>query len=332
MFDELARELRRLEGTHQIPVSIPSDADGYFDRQCPADECQFQFKMHEEDWRHNVRGEEIFCPFCGHTADYGNWCTEEQTEHLRKTAINDVQQRIGRAMKSDEESWNRRQSRSSFIRITMKVDSFPQQVLVPLAAVETMRLKITCSTCGCRHAVIGAAFFCPTCGDNTADLTFMQAITGIRNALDNLATVREAIIDKDIAETTIWLIVENGLQNAVTAFQRYAEALYARFPSLPAARRNAFQNLREGSDLWHKATGKQYGTYLDPSEQAALTRFFQQRHLLAHTQGIVDGDYIARTRDTAHRIGQRLVLREAAVRECLALIEKLGTSMASDAM
>ena len=32
MFDELIRELGRLDGTHEIPVSIASDADGYLDR------------------------------------------------------------------------------------------------------------------------------------------------------------------------------------------------------------------------------------------------------------------------------------------------------------
>ena len=40
-------------------------------------------------------------------------------------------------------------------------------------------------------------------------------------------------------------------------------------------------------------------------------------------QGLVDADYIARTGDTAYRIGQRIVIREAAVRESLALTEKL---------
>jgi hypothetical protein len=125
-------------------------------------------------------------------------------------------------------------------------------------------------------------------------------------------------------------MIESGLQNAVTAFQRYAEVLYGKFPSLPRPRRNAFQSLTEGSDLWRSATGRGYGDYLEAAALAALTRFFQQRHLLAHTQGLVDADYIARTGDTSYRVGQRVVVREAAVRECLDLIEKLAAGMASD--
>ena len=96
-----------------------------------------------------------------------------------------------------------------------------------------MRLRIVCPACSCRYAVIGAAFFCPACGHNAADLMFSQSIAGIRNALDALPGVRAAIPDRDTAETTARLLVENGLQNAVTAFQRYAEAL--KFRGLVAA-------------------------------------------------------------------------------------------------
>ena len=108
MFDQLTRELRRLESTHRIPVSIPSDADGYLDRQCPSAECKFNFKVHEHNWRSEVRDEEVFCPSSGHTNTSGNWCTEEQTEHLKKPAVAHVRRRIGHAMKRDTEHWNRR--------------------------------------------------------------------------------------------------------------------------------------------------------------------------------------------------------------------------------
>jgi hypothetical protein len=213
----------------------------------------------------------------------------------------------------------------------MKVDSRPRQVLLPPAAAEPMRLKFACPECACRYAVIGAAFFCPACGHNAAEQVFAHSLGGIRSALDALGAVRTAIPDRDTAETTIRLIIEHGLQSAVTMFQRYAEALYARHPSAPAARRNAFQNLAEGSDIWGAAFGKRYSNHLDAAELATLTRAFQQRHLLAHTQGLVDQDYVVRSGDTAYRSGQRLVVREAAVRECLNLIEKLTSGMAADA-
>lgn len=330
MFDDLLRELRRLEQPQQIRVSMPSDEEGYFDRECPSPECLFTFKVHEDDWRDKVRDEEVFCPFCGHTADSRKWLTQDQLEHAKKAASAHMRQRIGHAMKRDADSWNRRRPRNSFIRITLQVNNRPQPVLLPAAAAESMRLKITCPACSCRYAVIGIAFFCPACGHNSAELLFGQSIVIIRNALDALPAVRAGISDRDTAGATARLIVESGLQNAVTAFQRYAEALYARRPSAPAARRNAFQNLAEGNARWRAAFGKQYSDHLDGGELAVLMRMFQQRHLLAHRQGLVDEDYLTRSGDTSYRIGQRVVVREAAVHECLLLIEKLAAGMAVD--
>lgn len=330
MFDEALRELRRLKGGHDVVVQLASDADGFFDRECPSPECLFVFKVHEEDWRDKVRDDEVFCPFCGHTADSANWWTKKQIKHIEKVAIGHLQRRLRRAMKRDADRWNRRQSRDSLVSITMQVDDHPRQVRLPPAVAEPMRLKIACPVCACRYAVIGAAFFCPACGHNAADLMFSQSISGIRTALDALASVRSAIPDRDTAETTTRLIIENGLQNAVTAFQRYAETLYARYPSLPKPRRNVFQNLAEGSILWQAASGKQYFDYLNAPELVELSRYFQQRHLLAHSQGLVDAPYITRSGDTSYRAGQRLVIREASVRACLTLIEKLAAAMASE--
>lgn len=91
-----------------------------------------------------------------------------------------------------------------------------------------MQLKITCPECACHYAVVGAAFFCPACGHNSADLMFTQSLQGIGSVMDALGNVRIAIADKDVAETTVRQSVEAGLQNAVTSYQRYAESLYSR--------------------------------------------------------------------------------------------------------
>ena len=329
MFDELQRTLRRLDGVTKLSVSFPSDADGYFDRECPSTECMFQFKVHEDDWRDKVRDEEVFCPFCGHSADAQKWWTQEQVKHAEKAALAHINGQVTRAMKRDAERWNRQQPRNSFITMSMKVDSRPVHIPMPLAAAEPMQLKIACPACACRYAVIGAAFFCPACGHNAVEQVFELTLTGIRKSLDALDAVRAAISDRDTAESTVRLIVENALQNAVTAFQRYAEFLYGRFPNTSNPRRSAFQNLTEGSDLWRGATGRAYADYLNAGELGVLRRGFQQRHLLAHTQGLVDLDYITRSGDTSYRVGQRIVVRESAVREVLICIEKLTSGMRS---
>lgn len=326
MFDDLRREARRLSGAHSYAVPIPSDGEGYFDRECPSPECLAQFRIHEDDWRDKVRNEEVFCAFCGHAAPSDKWWTQEQLERAKTAALGQIQQRLGDAMRRDARRWNSRQPRNSFVRMTFSVrDGDP--VVLPPAVADPMRLKISCPACACRYAVVGAAFFCPACGHNAADMMFAQSIAGLRGALDTVAAIRAAIDDKDTAETTGRMIVENGLQNAVTAFQRYAEALHGKTPSASRPRRNAFQSLEEGSALWFGVTGKRYTDYLDSGEIALLVRAFQQRHLLAHRQGLVDEAYLKRTGDTTYRPGQRIAVRESTVRECLTLIEKLAAAM-----
>jgi uncharacterized Zn finger protein (UPF0148 family) len=280
MFKDTVRTLRRLARGQNFSLRMPVDADGYFDRECPWSECRFQFKVHGDDWADKVRDKEVFCPFCGKTADADQWWTDQQVKYAEERAFAHVQRRLDSALRQDAKRWNRWQPRNGIFNMTMKVDGRPRHVRLPRAVAEPMRLKIACPECGCRYAVIGAAFFCPACGHNAAELTFVQSLSGIRDALDAIDNIRSAIADRDAAETTIRQFVENGLQNAVTAFQRYAEALYLRRSSAPAPRRNAFQNLAEGSDLWRAAFGKPYDAFLDAPELAALNRAFQQRHLL----------------------------------------------------
>lgn len=332
MFDDLLKTLRGLDGSKiSVPISAEADADGYRDRQCPATECEFLFKVHEDDWRDIVSDEAVWCPFCGHEASSDEWWTHEQIERAKDAAFAEVKHRVNSAMRRDARRFNQRQPRGSFISMSMQVDARPKELVLPAAATDPMQLKITCPECACRYAVIGSAYFCPACGHNAADLVFGQSLGTIRATLDNLLSIAAGLPDRDLAENTMRLLTEDSLQRIVTAFQRYAEALYAKHPSAPQPRRNAFQSLDEGTRLWEKVFGRGYSAHVEAAQLALLTRSFQQRHLLAHREGIVDADYIARSGDQNYREGQRLVIKESAVRECLILIEKLAAGLAQDA-
>jgi len=269
MFDDLIRTLGSLDGT-QISVPDPAepDADGYIDRQCPATECEFLFKVLKDDWRDIVGDEAVWCPFCGHQGPSDEWLTHEQVEKAKDAAIAEVKHRINRAMRSDAARWNRRQPRNAFISMTMKVNAQPKEIVLPAAATDPMQLRISCPECSCRYAVIGSAYFCPACGHNAADHVFGQSLVTIQATLDNLQAIAAGLEDRDTAQNTVRLLIEDSLQRIVTAFQRYAEALFAKQPNPPKARRNVFQNLDDGSDLWQSAFGAGYGAHLDDRQLA----------------------------------------------------------------
>lgn len=331
MFDELLKAAKELNGKQvQISSGVVRDAEGYIDRQCPAEICEFVFKVHVDDWRDKVRDEEVFCPLCGHAALSKSWFTHEQVEFQRHQALTLVKQHIRGAMQRDVEAWNRSQPRNRFVNITLKMGTGTKLVELPAPVTDPMRMQITCVECACRYAVIGSAFFCPSCGHNSAEQMFQQSINGIRSTLDALPSISRFTADADIAQTMARAVVENGLQNAVTAFQRYAESLLQRHPSPPKVRRNVFQSLTEGSAIWGAVFGSGYSAYLSQSELKLLQTFFQQRHVLAHCQGIVDDDYIQKSGDDTYRMGQRLVVKESTARQAVDLIEKLCRGLESD--
>ena len=75
MFDDLRKTVAELDGMKlSVPSAAEPDAEGYIDRQCPAEACEFVFKVDGEDWRDIVRDEAVWCPFCGCEVRVGDSC------------------------------------------------------------------------------------------------------------------------------------------------------------------------------------------------------------------------------------------------------------------
>ena len=246
MFDQLLRELGKLEDGIRIPVEMPIDEDGYFDRQCAADQCKAVFKVLFTDWKEKVRDEQVFCPICRYESRSTEWNTEDQAEHIRAVALAHLQGAIDKALRTDTERFNRSQPRGGFISLSLSYRPGALPVLVSPAAAEAMRQNHACDECGCRYASIGAAFFCPCCGANSAERMFEAGVEVARNTVESLPALRESLLmigGRDAAHDTCRLILENTQASLVGSFQHYAEALYGALSGAPKARRNVFQNL-----------------------------------------------------------------------------------------
>ena len=112
----------------------------------------------------------------------------------------------------------------------------------------------------------------------------------------------------------------------VSSFQRFAEACFDALPNSSnfPRRRNLFQNLEESHQIWKDAIGRGYQDMLTPGQYDELNVYFQQRHLLAHQEGIVDQQYIDRAGDTRFAVGQRLVVTESSVLHLAELVTLLA--------
>lgn len=317
-----------LPDDYSMQVSIPIDDDGYLDRACPNEICEAEFKVLVDDWEHKVRDEEVFCPICGHTATSDNWFTKEQNEHLKTAALAEVMPLIDNEMKRMVRDFNRCRPKGGLISVSMSYKPSHPMAVVPLAAAELMRQRYVCEKCGCRYAAIGAAFFCPSCGHNSAKTALMGALTTIRR-IPEVRIALQTGLDRDAVENALRLILEEYMGKLVSSFQRFAEATFETNPNASdfSPRRNLFQNLPQSSDLWEKAIGLRYESMLTNEEWNQLQQFFQQRHVLAHKDGFVDDEYRQKTGDLQYQSGQRLVIKESDVMRFADLVEKLANRL-----
>ncbi len=311
-----------------ISVPIETDSKGYIDKQCPSEECEFLFKVNEEDWTNIFEDEAIYCPQCRYAAPSNEWFTIDQIEHGKAEALTIVQGKVSNALHSGAQKFNRRQPKNSFISLSLKVQGGRKRTFaLPAVAVEEMQLEIKCEKCNARFAVIGSAYFCPACGHNSVTQTYMDSLRKIRAKKNNVDNIKQSLIEvsgKDDAVLISRSILESCIGDGVVAFQKYCEGLYSEYGKAPF---NAFQRIDQGSKLWSSATGKGYNTWLTTNELSQMTTLFQKRHLLAHQDGIVDIQYIKKTGETTYKAGQRIVITERDIDMLLNILAKLGEGL-----
>ena len=326
MFKNLLRELEKIKREGQVAIPINPDSKGYLDKECPNEDCLFAFKVFGDDWKEKVSDEEVHCPRCGHTAKSDCWWTTEQLKEAGQKAGQHLSGRITKAMKKDARDLRRIQSPNSFIQMSLKVKGNSNTYILPIPAIAELEQERICSNCKTRYAVVGSAFFCPCCGHNSAIETFSDTINNIVKSIKNIEVIREAVsqINKDEAENTCRSLIEKGLLDCVSSFQRFCEVTYTNDPNakenIPT---NAFQKLDSGGNLWTNLIGESYTDWLSVNEFKRLKILFQRRHLLQHTEGIVDQKYLDKSGDISYKLNQRIVTKERDVLELVGYVKKL---------
>lgn len=327
MFEDLINEMERMNGL-SVSVKIESDEKGYIDKQCPSEDCEFTFKVNEDDWANIFNDEAVWCPLCRHEAPSNQWFTIKQVKHAQAEALTVIQGKIHNSLRSGAQKFNRGQPKNSFISMSMKVSGGPKRTYsIPAKAAELMQLEIQCEECESRFAVIGSAYFCPACGHNSVTRTFHDSLRKIRAKKDSVNLVKETLIEsfgRDNAELTCRSLIETCISDGVVAFQKYCEGMYESYGKAPF---NAFQRLDQASELWKSAIQKGFDSWLTEIEINLLGILYQKRHLLAHNEGIVDIKYIQKSGDNTYKVGQRVVISAKDVENMVSSLEKLAAGI-----
>lgn len=157
MFEDLINEMRRMSKL-SVSVEIETDENGYIDKQCPNEKCEFIFKVNGEDWANIFNDDAVWCPLCRHEATSDQWFTADQVEHAKSEALSVVKSKIHNSIRSGAKKFKQRQPKSSFISMSMKVSGARERTYtIPAKAADLMQLEIQCESCESRFAVIESA-------------------------------------------------------------------------------------------------------------------------------------------------------------------------------
>lgn len=330
MFEEVIREMRKLRRPRRIPISLPLDEKGYIDRDCPNSECGDRFKVSFEDWGNKVTDARVFCPFCRHEAPATQWNTSGQEEHIRSVHRHHSQKLVQEALKRGVQRSRPKTIGGGLFNLKLCLGYKPGRIppVIAAEANEVLRQDFVCERCGCRFASLGASFFCPACGHNSAGSTFDSTLETVEKTVASLPSLEASLTsatDIDTAKNAVRQLLEDQFARLVGAFERINEALFDHLPKASQfpKKGSVFQRLDDASALWGQAVGKSYTDFLSASEFQRMKLLFQRRHVFSHRQGLVDQAYIDRSGDTSYAVGQRLVVRQQDVRDLVALMKKL---------
>lgn len=313
----------------EIPIKFISDDKGYFDRECPNENCLYTFKIYMRDWDDKIAGSDVHCPMCGHIAGNDSWWTQEQLEAIQEAQVNYAMSLIHDKLDEAFGTLARSTKNNEFVKITYKPGKRVSFSNNPIGQREEWETEIVCEQCNTKYSVIGSAFFCPCCGYNSAINVFEESLDSTEKMLDALPEMQQALTTsygKDKAETICRGLKESTLGDIVSAFQKFAEAQYKKV-STKTVRVNDFQIVEKGSCLFLEATGNGYEQWLSSDEINRMNVLFQRRHIIEHNGGIVDERYLAQSNDTTYNIGQRIIVHVADAKELLDIIRKLSTGL-----
>lgn len=326
MFERLISKLNKVKQTKQMSIAFEADQDGYLDKECPIDDCLFQFKVNETDWKALCKDEKAFCPLCRKEAKSDAWFTTEQIEEAKKQAIKHINGRFAKAIDRGTRDFNSKKQRSAFIKMSVKVSGTKKiYYLMPVALKEAIQLKIQCKVCYANYAVIGSAFFCPCCGHNSVKQTFDNSLKKIQDKIKNIPLIRQAVetVSKDEAATTCRSLIETSLDECVVAFQRFFEVHFTERNTEKTLQFNPFKTTNGSASNLKDVVGVTCEDWVTDEEVKTLNLLFQKRRLLTITEGIIDQQYLDTTSDNSYTIGQRIVIKEKDVLELISLVDKL---------
>jgi hypothetical protein len=273
----------------QFSVDIQPDEEGYTGRECP--KCEKYFKI---EFGTGLEGAtDCHCPYCNHVASHDEFWTKQQIEYAQSVAMNKMTGEFLKGLKKLE----RKPDRRSFISIGIKVTGKPTRIV--RYSEKQLEEKIVCDNCTLNYTIYGSFGFCPDCGIHNS-LQIAQANFDL--------VLRMLDLSKNAEEEIKTKMIENCLEDAVSAFDGFG-----REHCRTTIANISFQNIVRARDRLANDHGVDISSGLSASEWSFVAMQFQKRHLLAHTMGVIDQDFIDKTGIPSSMIGKKVQISQEYV-------------------
>lgn len=238
----------------EMKVSIPSDEDGFFGRQCPS--CRQIFRIDGDDYEALPDEVVLWCVYCGHHDEHSEFMTQQQLDRALRAAGDLGVQIIGQTLDqafSGLRSARRPSRRSGFgIEISYRTEPFYPEPLPGIDEEKLIRIR-SCERCSLRYAVFGEHRFCPVCGQLPAMVVALDALAAETARLDGVAQLpaqTAATLREQGVFTRLWV---DTLENLVGVVEALGSAVFC--DAVPDAdqrlkgKGNIFQRLDHTADL-----------------------------------------------------------------------------------
>lgn len=283
----------------EISVNIKPDEDGYTGRECP--ECEKYFKI--KFGTGLPEATDCHCPYCNHTGPQDEFWTKEQIEYANSVALNKISGELLKSLKKIEIQPKRNQ----FISIGIKVKGKP----TPITCYSEKELEetIECEKCTLEYTIYGSFGYCPDCGIHNSIQIVITNFDLSMKILDLASDTEKEIKSK---------LVENALEDCVSAFDGYAREQYSEIQD-----KVSFQNIEAARNKILTDHGIDLAKRLDQKQWIFIIEQFQKRHLLAHKMGIIDAEYIKKTNCNPSLLKHKVFISESDVHElinCLKIV------------
>jgi len=246
--------------------------------------------------------------------------TPEQIEYAKSIAINQIKEKIGK----DIQAWGRELERStsnSFIKISVDYKSHPQ----PIRYYQEKQIEtfVTCDVCTLEYAIFGVFAFCPDCGTHNS----LQILNKNLELVEKEIGLAGGIEDTEIAKR----LIEDALENAISSFDGFGRATagaYSNKASDPdQAKEISFQNLEGARKKVQTLFGFDLANGINTNDWVFVVRCFQKRHLLAHTMGVIDDQYIKKANDPKAILGRKITIDPDEVLQLIKILEMVGNDL-----